>query len=112
MDVFTALADPTRRRLVELLGEGEQPAGALVAEFPQLTQPAVSRHLRVLRVTGLVSSRAVGTQRRYRLERQGLEELRLWIARYDALWSGALDSLESHVRDSKAHASTNRKAKS
>ena len=100
MDVFTAVADPTRRRILEALAEGEQPAGELVAAVPELTQPAVSRHLRVLRETGLVSSTPAGQQRIYRLERDGLDEIDVWIERTRRFWTPALDRLDAHVRDS------------
>ncbi len=98
--MFTAVADPTRRRILELLAEREQPAGELVAAVRELTQPAVSRHLRVLRETGLVSSTPAGQQRIYRLEREGLDEIDVWIERTRRFWTPALDRLEAHVRDS------------
>jgi DNA-binding transcriptional ArsR family regulator len=100
VDVFTAVADPTRRRILDLLAERELPAGALVAAVPELTQPAVSRHLRVLRETGLVSSTPAGQQRIYRLERDGLDEIDLWIERTRRFWAPALDRLDAHVRES------------
>lgn len=97
MDVFTAVADPTRRRLMELLADGDRPAGELVDAVATLSQPAVSRHLRVLREAGLVSSTAIGQQRRYRLERAGFQELQAWLDRYRRFWGSALDSLVEHL---------------
>src|SRR6267143_3236882 len=63
MDVFSAIADPSRRGMLDMLAKGERPAGDLVRAFPRLTQPAVSRHLRVLREAGLVEARARAQQR-------------------------------------------------
>ena len=80
MDVFEAVAEPSRRALLDLLAEGERPAGELVAHLPALTQPAVSRHLRVLREAGLVEVRPVAQQRIYALRAEGLAELDAWLA--------------------------------
>ena len=80
MQALEALADPTRRRIVELLAEGERSAGALAGEF-STTRPAVSRHLRVLRESGLVRAREAGTSRLYSLDPAPLEELDEWLAR-------------------------------
>jgi DNA-binding transcriptional ArsR family regulator len=80
---FAALADPTRRRILELLGDGEQSVGTLVAALAAerpLSQPAVSQHLGVLREAALVQVRAVGTRRLYRLDPVGLEAAASWLA--------------------------------
>jgi len=100
MDVFEAVADPTRRAVLELLAARERSAGELVAAFPALTQPAVSRHLRVLRESKLVDVRADGTRRVYSLRPAGLSELDRWIERYRRFWAERLDGLEAHL-DSK-----------
>ncbi|MGI8614372.1 MAG: ArsR/SmtB family transcription factor [Nocardioidaceae bacterium] len=97
MDVFTAVADPNRRTLMELLRQRERPAGELVAALPRLTQPAVSRHLRVLREARLVSSRADGQRRVYRLEPTGFAEIERWLRHYQAFWTQALDALHDHL---------------
>ena len=94
--VFDALADPTRRRLLELLAERERSAGDLAGEFT-ISRPAVSRHLRVLRDAGLVRSREDAQRRIYALRPQPLAELDDWLGRYRRFWSGALDRLERHL---------------
>jgi len=83
---LTALADPTRRSILERLRGGELPAGELGRDLP-MSQPAVSKHLRVLREAGLVRERRAGTRRIYAVEQQGLAELRSWL---DGLWDDAL----------------------
>lgn len=83
MDAFTALADPTRRKMLELLRRFERPAGDFVLAFSHLTQPAVSRHLRVLREVGLVRVRPEGQQRLYSVRPEGLAELGRWLALFE-----------------------------
>ncbi|MEM2139869.1 MAG: metalloregulator ArsR/SmtB family transcription factor [Nitrososphaera sp.] len=97
MDTFTAVADPTRRAMLDLLVKGERPAGDLVAAFPAISQPAVSKHLRVLRNAGLVSVRVHAQQRIYSLQPKALTELDAWIAKYKVFWSERLDALERHL---------------
>lgn len=82
MDLFTALADPTRRTMLELLRRGERPAGDFVIAFPWLTQPAVSRHLRVLREAGLVRVRPEAQSRLYSLHPEGLAPLARWLGSF------------------------------
>ena len=83
--IFDIVADPTRRRILELLCEGDLVAGAIGVEFA-LSQPAVSKHLRVLRESGVVSSHVVGQRRLYRLEPEGLRELDEWVDARRAAW--------------------------
>ncbi len=97
MDVFTALADPTRRAMLDLLTGGERPAGDLVAAFPTLTQPAVSRHLRVLREVGLVDVRVRAQWRIYTLRAERLSEVDAWLSRYREFWARHLDAVEDHL---------------
>jgi DNA-binding transcriptional ArsR family regulator len=97
MDVFEAVAEPHRRALLDLLVERERPAGELVASLPQLTQPAVSRHLRILREVGLVEVRPDGQRRIYALRADRLIEIDAWISRYRRYWQGHLDALEQHL---------------
>ena len=97
MDTFESLADPTRRRIVELLAERERTAGDLAAEFA-ISRPAVSRHLRVLREGGLVRAREDGQRRVYSLEPGPLAELDAWLDRYRGFWSSCLDALDDHLR--------------
>ena len=82
--VFEALGDPVRRLILELLAAGEQPTGALVAALQsrmQISQPAVSQHLKVLREADLVSARAEGTRRIYALDHAGLDAAQAWLTR-------------------------------
>ncbi|GAA1748467.1 metalloregulator ArsR/SmtB family transcription factor [Aeromicrobium alkaliterrae] len=100
MNTFAALADPTRRRLVEELGRGERTAGELAAlardEFG-LSQPATSRHLRILRDAEVVQSRVDGARRLYTLEPQSLETIDDWLDQFRSLWSSALAALGTEV---------------
>ncbi|MEU5951606.1 metalloregulator ArsR/SmtB family transcription factor [Streptomyces sp. NPDC047525] len=97
MDVFEAVAEPSRRALLDALAEGERSAGELVALLPELTQPAVSRHLRVLREVGLVEVRADAQRRIYALRPGGLAEVDAWIGRYRRYWADHLGALEQHL---------------
>jgi DNA-binding transcriptional ArsR family regulator len=97
VDVFTAVAEPSRRQLLDLLADGERPAGDLVAALPRLTQPAVSRHLRVLRDAGLVSVRPDAQRRVYALRAERLAEIDAWLAPYRRYWARHLDALERHL---------------
>ncbi|MCK9793769.1 metalloregulator ArsR/SmtB family transcription factor [Isoptericola sp. 4D.3] len=98
--VFEALGDPVRRRLLELLASGEQPAGDLVAAVRAeagISQPAVSQHLRVLRDARLVTVRAEGTRRHYAVDDAGLDVVRLWLARFAEPFAQPLDALETEL---------------
>lgn len=101
MDVFEAVAEPTRRAVLDLLSGKDRTAGELVAAFPGLTQPAVSRHLRILRESNLVDVRAEGTRRLYSLRPAALLELDRWLDSYRRFWTARLDDLETHL-DTKA----------
>jgi DNA-binding transcriptional ArsR family regulator len=96
MEVFEALADPTRRRIVELLSEEERSAGELAAQF-MISRPAVSKHLRVLREAGVVKVRMDAQKRIYRLDPEALSEAEGWLARRRRFWAQRLDALEAHV---------------
>ncbi|MEN3307765.1 MAG: hypothetical protein V7603_3967 [Micromonosporaceae bacterium] len=87
--------------MLDLLAEGERPAGDLVAAFPALTQPAISRHLRVLRDVGLVDARRDAQRRIYALRPERLAEVDAWLARYRRFWAGHLDALDSHLSATK-----------
>ncbi|WP_020668147.1 ArsR/SmtB family transcription factor [Amycolatopsis nigrescens] len=97
MDVFEAVAEPNRRALLDALAEGERSAGELVATLPGLTQPAVSRHLRILREVDLVEVRPDGQRRIYALRADGLLEIDEWIGRYRRYWARHLGALEQHL---------------
>lgn len=97
MDTLAALADPTRRRILELLVDGEVAAGELSGQFP-LSRPAVSRHLRVLREAGLVRSRVDGQRRVYALDAAPLAELDAWLEPYRRFWAQRLDAFDTEIR--------------
>lgn len=99
MDVFEAIAEPHRRHLISLLTDRERTAGELVESLPALTQPAVSRHLRVLREVGLVEVRPDGQRRIYALKPDGLRQIDDWITPYRRYWRGHLDALERHLEE-------------
>ena len=96
MVIFGTLADASRRRILELLRAGERPVWVLVRELG-MSQPAVSRHLRVLREAGLVDARVDAQRRIYRLRADTLRELDAWLEPYRLLWSSRLDDLEHHL---------------
>ena len=97
MDVFAALADPTRRRILGLLARGSRSAGELASEFPKLTFPGVSRHLRILREARLVDATVDAQRRVYALRPEGLADLYAWVAKVQAEFPEALDSLERYL---------------
>lgn len=97
MKAAVALADPTRRTIVELLAGGELDAGEIATRF-SISRPAVSRHLRVLRELGLVRARAEAQRRIYSLEPAPLAELDAWLAHYRGFWENRLDALETELR--------------
>ena len=93
MTTFEVLADPNRRRILELLRDEERPVGDLVAEL-RISQPGVSKHLRVLRTAGLVSVRPDAQRRMYRVRFEPLIELDQWLDPYRRMWTERLDALE------------------
>ena len=93
MDTFTALADPTRRKIIESLAIGESSFGELADKF-EMSRPAVSQHLKVLRGAGLVTARADAQRRIYRLNDDGLADVEAWLGKVRDFWSGRLDQLE------------------
>ena len=97
MNVYEAIAEPHRRRIIELVGEGERTAGDLV-EALKISQPGVSKHLRVLREAGFVSVRKNAQRRLYRLQPEKLAELDEWLKPYRKFWIEKLDRLEAHLK--------------
>jgi DNA-binding transcriptional ArsR family regulator len=95
-DVFQAIADPTRRSLLRLLGDQELPVTVISGHFP-MTRTAVSKHLRILSDAGLVKGRKVGRETRYRLEPEPLLELKKWLAYYERFWENKLAALQRYV---------------
>lgn len=105
MDSLALLADPVRRRIVEILSEGERTAGQLAGEF-EIARPGVSRHLRLLREGGVVSARRDAQRQIYRLESAQFVELDEWLASIRAFWSNRLDALGTELRRGAAETST------
>jgi DNA-binding transcriptional ArsR family regulator len=97
MNGFAALGDPTRRRIVELLAEQPRVAGAIAQEF-EMSQSAVSQHLKVLREARLVRVHVQAQQRVYELEPESLLEIQHWLAGITRFWTGRLDALEAQLR--------------
>lgn len=95
-DVFQAIADPTRRKLLELLADNELPVTVISGHFP-MTRTAVSKHLRILAEAGLVKDRKVGREVRYRLDPDPLLELKRWLAYYERYWDNKLSMLQHYV---------------
>jgi DNA-binding transcriptional ArsR family regulator len=96
LTALDVLGEPNRREILDLLRGGERPVGELVDHL-HLSQPAVSKHLRVLRDAGLVDVRAEAQRRLYRISPGPLEALDDWLAPYRTFWSANLDRLESHL---------------
>ena len=94
--MFEVLAEPNRRRILDLLRAGERPVGELVDELT-ISQPAVSKHLRVLRDAGLVEVRRDAQRRLYRLRPEPLQELDEWLTPYRLAWGHRLDALGAHL---------------
>lgn len=94
--VFRAIADPTRREILQLLRRGERSVGELAANFEQ-SRPAISKHLRLLRSAGLVVTRERGTTRICELNARPLRVVNDWLGDYQALWSGSLRQLKRYV---------------
>ncbi|EGL15821.1 MULTISPECIES: metalloregulator ArsR/SmtB family transcription factor [unclassified Paenibacillus] len=95
-DVFQAIADPTRRKVLNLLAGQEMPVNAISGHFP-MSRTAVSKHLRILADAGLVQERKVGREKRYRLQPEPLLELKRWLAYYERFWENRLSVLKHLV---------------
>lgn len=108
MQSLLALADPTRRRIVELLAERDRTAGELVNEF-DVSAPAISQHLNVLREAGFVTTRAEGQTRIQSLNPRGFDELDAWLHRTRQFWSQRLDALERELQADDAKAAAQKK---
>jgi DNA-binding transcriptional ArsR family regulator len=97
-DVFNAIAEAHRRRLLDALIEGEKAVGEIVDGL-SMSQPQVSKHLRVLSEVGLVRCRAEGRRRLYRLEPGQLRPLHQWLAKYEQSWNARMDRVDDYLRD-------------
>ena len=111
MHAFDVLGDPVRRRILELLADGEHASGAVVAivqkEF-DLSQPAVSQHLKVLRESGFASVRIDGARRIYSVDAAAMQEVDVWLERFRGFWNHKLDALATEIARGKV---TKRRAK-
>ncbi len=97
-DVFNAVADAHRREVLDALITGEKPVGAIVNDL-SMSQPQVSKHLRVLSEVGLVSCRAEGRHRLYRLEPARLRPMHEWLTRYEQAWNDRLDRMDDYLTE-------------
>ena len=95
-DVFRAIADPTRRAILDRLRAGSAPVNDLASDFDQ-SRPAISKHLRVLREARLVSEKRVGRERHYALDPAPLRRVAGWVEGYRAFWQGSLDQLKRYL---------------
>jgi DNA-binding transcriptional ArsR family regulator len=110
IDTFEALADPTRRRIVESLQGGEKPVGEIV-EQSGIHQSGVSRHLRILSEAGFVSMRPVGQQRLYSLRPEPFQELEAWLTGYRGLWERRLDRFADALEQRKSPRNPRRRSR-
>jgi DNA-binding transcriptional ArsR family regulator len=97
-DVFRAIADPTRRAILDRLRAGPAPVNDLASDFEQ-TRPAISKHLRVLREARLVTERRMGRERYYTLDPAPLQRAAGWLEGYRGFWQGTLDRLKRYLED-------------
>jgi DNA-binding transcriptional ArsR family regulator len=97
-DVFNAIAEARRREILDALITGEKPVGAIVDDL-SMSQPQVSKHLRVLSEVGLVRCRADGRRRLYRLEPARLRPLHEWLAKYEQAWNDRLDRMDDYLKE-------------
>jgi DNA-binding transcriptional ArsR family regulator len=97
-DVFNAIAEAHRRDILDVLIAGEKPVGAIVRDL-SMSQPQVSKHLRVLSEVGLVRCRSEGRRRLYRLEPARLRPLQEWLARYERAWNDRMDRVDAYLKE-------------
>jgi DNA-binding transcriptional ArsR family regulator len=112
---FSALADPTRRAVLDLLRQGSLPAGRIAQAFP-VSRPAVSKHLRLLRRARLVQERREGRHRFYELNPTPLQAVDNWLSQYRSFWQSSLENLKAvvetgHARETREKNRSHRKAK-
>lgn len=97
-DAFNAIAEPRRRHILDLLAEGEKSVNDLVVQMP-VSQPQVSKHLKVLKDVGLVESRTEGRRRLYRMDALALKPVHDWVREYERLWNERLDRLDGYLQE-------------
>ena len=95
-EVFNAISSPARRRILDLLVEGDQPVNQIAGHF-EMSRPAISQHLRILVLAGLVSELRQGRERRYRLVPESLGPVRDWISHYERFWDDNFKRLQAHL---------------
>jgi DNA-binding transcriptional ArsR family regulator len=101
MHAFDILGDPVRRRILELLADGELPAGTIASRIGEefgISQPAVSQHLRVLRDNGFATVTVDGNRRLYAVDSAPLQEIDAWLDKYRKFWTNRLDALDTELR--------------
>ncbi len=108
-DAFNAIAEPRRRRILDLLAKGERPVNDVVAQLG-LTQPQASKHLKVLKEVGLVTVRDAGRQRVYRLNAERLKPVHDWVKAFEQFWKERLDRLAEHLSELQARGETDPEA--
>lgn len=100
-EVFSAIASPARRRILDLLAEGDQPVKDIASHF-EMSRPAISQHLRILLLVGLVTEQRHGREHRYRLVPENLEPVRDWLAHYERFWDDNFKRLQAHLAKGKS----------
>jgi DNA-binding transcriptional ArsR family regulator len=100
-DAFNAVAEPRRRQILDVLADGERPVNDLVGLLA-ISQPQVSKHLKVLREVGLVRVRQEGRERLYRLDGRSLKPIHDWVSNYERMWSERFDALDDVLEELKA----------
>ena len=98
-DVFQAIADPTRRKVLQLLAEGDLPISEITSHF-SMSRTAIAKHLHILSEAELVSGRKVGREKRFRLQPEPLAELKQWLSFYDRFWDNKLSILKHVIEHS------------
>lgn len=98
-DIFYAIADPTRRAILDRLRDGEQPVKQLAEPFA-MSLPAISQHLQILCEVGLVTQRRLGRQRIYQLNPEPLQQVKNWVSHYEHFWQAKLDNLDEYLEES------------
>ena len=99
-DIYHAIADPTRRAILDKLRTAPAPVNAILTDFPQ-SRPAISRHLRVLREARIVAEQRVGRERIYRIQPEKLHQVAMWIEGYRSFWQSSLENLKIHLEAKK-----------
>lgn len=97
-DAFNAVAEPRRRQILDVLADGERSVNQIVTELP-VSQPQVSKHLKVLKQVGLVRSRSEGRQRLYRLDAVALKPIHDWVKEYERHWNQRLDRFDEYLHE-------------